>query len=161
MLGDGNVARFRAASAAAGVLAAISVGIRRATSHGVAVHRYQDLIAWQLGDAFKLEVFRIVHGSVGAQRDYRFRSQLIEAARAVPADLIEGFLRFRPKEFARFLDFSIGSLGEAEGHLRDGVALRYFDDATCNDAFRLARRCLTASVRLKQSQRRFFTGDDR
>jgi four helix bundle protein len=114
------------------------------------------LIAWQLGEAFKREVFRIVQASEGARRDLKFRSQLLEAARAVPANLVEGFLRFAPREFARFLGFSIGSLGEAESRLRDGIQLGYFPETECTEAFQLARRCLTASVRLKRSQQRFL-----
>jgi four helix bundle protein len=122
----------------------------------MAVRRYQDLIAWQTGEAFKIEVYRIVTGSPGARDDHRFRSQLLEAARSVPANIVEGFLRFAPREFARFIDFSVGSLGEAESRLRDGIQLGYFADAECAAAFRLARRCLTASVRLKKSQKLFL-----
>ena len=122
----------------------------------MAVRRYQDLIAWQLGEAFKLEVFRLVRASDGARCDHRFRSQLLEAARAVPANVIEGFLRYAPREFVRFIGFSIGSLGEAESRLRDGIQLRYFTEAECAGALHLARRCLTASVRLKRSQQRFL-----
>ncbi len=122
----------------------------------MAVRKYQDLIAWQVGQAFKVEVMRLVQRSEGAQRDFKFRSQLIEATRGVPGNLIEGFLRYAPREFARFLGISIGSLGEAENHLRDGILLGYFIEAECGEAFRLARRCLTASVRLKRSQQRFL-----
>ena len=122
----------------------------------MAVRRYQDLIAWQVGQAFKVEVIRVVQRSHGAQRDLKFRSQLLEAARGVPGNLIEGFLRYAPREFARFLGISIGSLGEAENHMRDGILLGYFTDADWAEAFLLARRCLTASVRLKRSQERFL-----
>jgi hypothetical protein len=44
----------------------------------------------------------------------------------------------------------------AEGHLRDGIRLGHFIERDCAAALLLARRCLTASVRLRRSQRRFL-----
>jgi hypothetical protein len=58
----------------------------------------------------------------------------------------------------RFLDYSIASLGEAELRLKQGIRLGYFRAAECAHASTLARRCLTACIRLKQSQRRFLEG---
>jgi four helix bundle protein len=122
----------------------------------MAVRRYQDLIAWQTADAFKSCVFQIVMRSAEARNDHRFRSQILESARSVPANIAEGFRRFSPREFARFLDYSLGSLAEAECRLADGTELGYFSAVECEEAFKLARRCLTASVRLKRSQQRFL-----
>jgi hypothetical protein len=65
----------------------------------------------------------------------------------------EGFLRFSVGDFKRFLDYSLGSLGEAEGRLEDGIQLGYFDRGSCENAFRFAKRCLAATIRLKRSQR--------
>ena len=94
--------------------------------------RYQDLIAWQLGERFKLEVYRIVGTSPAAQRDLRFTSQILEAARGVPSDITEGFLRCSPGDFMRFLDYAIASLGEAEQRLHDGIQLNYFKQTTAS-----------------------------
>ena len=120
------------------------------------MRRYQDLFAWQLGERFKLEVYRIVGASPAAQRDLRFMSQILEAARGVPSNITEGFLRCSPGDFMRFLDYASASLGEAEQRLHDGIQLNYFKADDCIGAFDLARRCLPASVRLKQSQRRYL-----
>lgn len=121
----------------------------------MAVRRYQDLIAWQTGDEFKAEIYRIVSGSPAATKDFRYRSQILESARSVPANIAEGFVRYSPREFVRFLGFALGSLVEAEARLRDGIQLGYFRSEDCSAAFRLARRCFTATIRLKQSQARF------
>ena len=123
----------------------------------MAERRFQDLIAWQTGDQFKAEVFRLVLGSPAACRDFRFKSQILDAAAGVPKNIVEGFLRFSPREFRRFLDYALGSLGEAEERLKDAIQLGYVAGPDCAAAFKLARRCLTATVRLKQSQSRFLS----
>jgi four helix bundle protein len=122
----------------------------------MAVRRPQDLIAWQLGEAFKVEVFRLVLRSPEARSAVRFKSQILDAASSVPSNIREGFLRCSPGDFARFLDYAIGSVGETEQRLLDGIQLGYFAPNDCQHAFTLARRCLTASVRLKQSQLRYL-----
>jgi len=116
--------------------------------------RYQELIAWQLAEEFKREVFRIVRESKRTL-DVRYRSQLIDAASSVAANIAEGFLRCSAGEFARFLAISLGSLGEAEIRLRDGIRLNYFGEPDCALAFRFGRRCAVATVRLKLSQERY------
>ena len=61
----------------------------------------------------------------------------------------------------RFLDYAAASLGEAEQRLQDGIQLSYFKAEDCTEAFKLARRCLTASIRLKQSQQRYLKDNPR
>ena len=122
------------------------------------VRRDEDFAAWQLADAFKKEVFRLVRGSRDAQRDFRYRDQLRNAASGISKHITEGFLRFSPLDFARFLDYALGSLGEAERRLGDGVELDYFARDDCRAVFQLARRCSPAIRRLKQSQIRYAEG---
>ena len=95
----------------------------------MAVARYQDLIAWQLADQFKSEVFRLVKSSTEASRNLRSRNQLLDPTCSVASNLVEGFRRFSPGEFARFIDYSLASLGEAEQRLHDGIALGYLHGA--------------------------------
>ena len=114
---------------------------------------YKDLIAWQLADQFKSQVFRLVRTSQRASDDRPYAQQLTDAASSVAHNVTEGFLRFGAGDFRKFLDYSLGSLGEAEGRLADGIQLGYFDAASCEAAFRFAKRCLVATVRLKRSQR--------
>jgi four helix bundle protein len=121
----------------------------------MAVRHHRDLIAWQLADQFKSEVIRLVKSNPAAWGDLRYRSQLVASSTSVTANLVEGFRRYSSGEFPRFIDYSLASLGEAEQRLRDGIELGYFKGKDCEAAFLLARRCLTASIRLKQSQRRF------
>jgi four helix bundle protein len=120
------------------------------------VRHYKELFAWQTGQAFKLEVYRIVRSSNEAFRSLKYRSQIFDAARGVPANIVEGFRRCSPGDFARFLDYSISSLAEAEEDLHDGIHLGYFPASECQAAFKLAFRCNRACIRLKQSQIKYL-----
>jgi four helix bundle protein len=120
------------------------------------VRHYKDLVAWQLAEQFKDHVFALVDGSVEVQRDLRFRSQITEAASAISKDLAEGFLRFSPASLMQFIDYACGSLAEAERRLHDGRQRGLFTASACEPAFRLGCRCLTAMIRLKQSQQRYL-----
>ena len=56
----------------------------------------EQLRCWQAAHAFKLEVYRLVESSPGASRDFRYRDQLRESARAPESDIAEGFRRRCP-----------------------------------------------------------------
>ena len=85
----------------------------------MAVRHYKDLVAWQLAESFKDEAFKIVLASREACQDLRYRGQVLESASAISKDIAEGFLRFSPATFIRFLDYAAGSLVEAERRLHD------------------------------------------
>ena len=115
--------------------------------------RYEELFAWQLADAFKKEVFGILRRSEAARRDLKYRGQLVDSASAVAKDLAEGFRRKSPGDLMRFIDYAVGSLAEAKERLKDGTQLEYFPAEWCRDALRFAKRCDSASLSLKESQR--------
>src|SRR5262245_29285918 len=110
------------------------------------VRSYEELDAWQLADRFKTDVFRIVRSSSAAERDFKYRSQILDAASAVPKDIAEGFSRFSPWELMRYLDYALGSLAEAKERLKDGVQLGYFGASQCVYAFQFGERCRRASL---------------
>ena len=104
---------------------------------------FRELVAWQLAFELKSEVITLLQ-SGPASKDFRFRDQLADAARSVPANIAEGFGRFNPAEIARFVDIARGSLNETENHLRDGVASRYFAAEAVGPLIRLTARCRIA-----------------
>jgi four helix bundle protein len=120
------------------------------------VRRYQDLVAWQLAEAFKDEVFKLVLNSPGAMRDLRYKAQVLDSAAAVSSDIAEGFLRYLASEISTFLRYAQASLGEAERRLRDGIKLNYLREEDCQLAFRLCRRCAKATSRLRKSLHPFI-----
>lgn len=112
------------------------------------VSRLEDLIAWQLANSFKLEIYRLLGDSPRAASDVRFRDQLRESAASVGMNIGEGFYRFGAREFRRHLTIALGSLGEATLWLQDGIDRGHF---ACETAFSLAKRCRVASLRLRHS----------
>jgi four helix bundle protein len=71
---------------------------------------YMQLIVWQRAiDLFEL-VFRVVVNEAAV--DFKLRSQLIDAAQSVSANIAEGYGRRFASEYIQFLYYSMGSLGE-------------------------------------------------
>jgi four helix bundle protein len=118
------------------------------------VRRYHDLIAWQLADAFKREVYRLLEVKQIGLRSWKLREQLADAAGAVPKDISEGFIRFSPAQFVRFLDYGLASLREAEDWLQDAVLRKFLTPEEAAPGLLLAKRCWKASLELKHSQER-------
>ncbi|MGH9349078.1 MAG: four helix bundle protein [Vicinamibacterales bacterium] len=84
------------------------------------IDRVENLRAWKLTHQFKLAVYRILDtGSLAG--DFTLREQLREAAASAVSQIEEGFARFYPKDFGRFVVGAKASMAECRGHLRDAV----------------------------------------
>jgi four helix bundle protein len=66
----------------------------------------------------------------------------------IPSNIAEGFRRFGPKEFVRYLDFAFASAGETADWLDDGVAREHWTEADLARARQLLRRLNVGLVRL-------------
>jgi four helix bundle protein len=117
------------------------------------VRRYEDLIAWQLSDALKREVYALI-ATLPAATDLTYCHQIRESAASGPRNICEGFARFRPAVFAQFLEIAIGSLMETRYSLHDGIDRGYFTDSAVAPALDLAQRALQASTKLLLSLKR-------
>ena len=101
------------------------------------VKSLEELTAWQIARAFKLEVYRVVRANTAANGDLRLRSQLMEAAASVESNVAEGFERYSAGEFGRFLAFSRASARESLVRLQDGVDRGHFSPAEIAEAVEL------------------------
>lgn len=111
------------------------------------VRRYEDLVAWQLAYELQREVFALT-ATGPAARDFKFRDQIRDSSASAARNIAEGFGRFRPREFARFLEIARGSLTETHNHLRDGRDRGYFTVAEQSRLALLAGRSAIATTRL-------------
>jgi four helix bundle protein len=73
------------------------------------VWKFEDLVAWQL--AVQLQQLADKYCDKPAvKRDFKFRNQLSDSAASAPRNIAEGFGRFNPADFARFLGIAKASL---------------------------------------------------
>jgi len=119
----------------------------------MAAKRYQDLEAWQVADELRREVHALTE-SGPASKDFKFRGEIREAASSAARNIAEGFGRFRPKEFARFMEFSIASTSEVQDLITDGIERKYFTGDSTKRATDLSRRSLQVSKGLMRYLKR-------
>jgi four helix bundle protein len=113
----------------------------------VVVDHFQDLITWQLADELRREVLAFTE--IGpAARDFKFRAQIRDAAASVCRNTSEGFDRFRPSEFARFLEFARGSLGEIQDGLIDAHERQFISGELFDRLWLLSKRAIGANTNL-------------
>jgi four helix bundle protein len=108
--------------------------------------RFEDLIIWQLAYKVQQGVFAFT-AKPPASKDFKYCNQIRESSRSARKNMSEGFGRFYPKEFARFLHNAVGSLNETKDHLLEGHELKYVDDAEFERLFRLTLRAIKGSNR--------------
>jgi four helix bundle protein len=93
------------------------------------VRTLEDLRAWRAAREFKLGIYRLI-GSPPLSRDERLSTQLREAAASSVSQISEGFGRFDPLDFARFVKMARASLIECKNHLVDAVDRRHISEET-------------------------------
>jgi four helix bundle protein len=114
---------------------------------GVIARRFEDLVVWQL--AFELQKEVLAFTAIGpAWHDVKYRDQIRDSSASATRNTAEGFGRFRPTEFARFLEIAHGSLDETRSHLHDGLQRGYLSTTEHRRLEKLARRALGANARL-------------
>ena len=75
---------------------------------------------------------------------FKFRDNLRNAADSAERNFPEGFGRFAPADFARFLDNSRASLLETHNGLATGLDRGYFSKKDVDEALVLLKRALGA-----------------
>jgi four helix bundle protein len=103
--------------------------------------RVEELTVWQLADELRCKVHdRTSHGS--CVRDFRFCTQVRDAASSVTRNIAEGFGRYGHKEFANFLGIARASAFELSDILRDGVSRRHWSVEQVADLLSLTNRTI-------------------
>jgi four helix bundle protein len=113
----------------------------------VGVRRYRELQCWQLAGELKRRVYAII-ASPPAKHDFKFCDQIRDSARGGPRAIAEGFGRFRPTEFARYLEFARASLMETQSHLDDALDSGYITEPLHDELTLLADRAIGATTNL-------------
>ena len=117
------------------------------------VRDFRDLVAWQLAETLKCEVLAFTESGPAA-RDFRFRDDIRASSASAPANIAEGFGRFRPLQFAHFLGIAKASLVETQNHLIDARDRRYIEAALFSRLWNLAKAAERATTNLLRSKLR-------
>ncbi len=108
---------------------------------------FTELVCWQLSNELKARVYDLI-ARPRVARDFKFCDQIRESARSAPANIAEGFGKFDPPEFARYLKIAKGSLMETQNHLRDGLTQKYVAEEEFRQLWQLTKRARAAIIGL-------------
>jgi len=100
---------------------------------------YERFEAWQLCHRLVLMVYRVTKTFPKDER-FELTSQARRAAFSSAANIVEGSAKRGPREFRRYLDISIGSLGELGYIIRVSKDLDYVSGAILRELVELHRR---------------------
>lgn len=92
------------------------------------VDRFTNLRAWQVCEVYKKAVYQLCERPP-LSSDWKRRGQLEESVRGPGAHIAEGFGRFSPPDFARFVVIARASLMESQNHLSDLVDRGHITEA--------------------------------
>ena len=107
----------------------------------------QELIAWQLADELKVRIYQLIaRGPIA--RDRELCDQFRRAASSARALIAEGFGRYLPRDFSRYLRSANGELNEILDCLKDGIDRGYLNEEEVAPLRRLAKRASKAATRL-------------
>ena len=112
-----------------------------------AVQKYEDLDAYQLSRELRDAIFRLTEGGP-TLRNVKFRDQIRRSSSSPPANIAEGFGRFKPREFANFARIARASLLETRNHIEDGRTKKYFSEEDCARLLELQLRATRATTGL-------------
>jgi four helix bundle protein len=93
---------------------------------------FQELRAWQTVRAFKLGLYKLIEQPPLAG-DFKLCEQIRDAAASAQSNIAEGFGRFDPVDFARFVKIGRASLLECRNHLIDAVERRHINEDECQE----------------------------
>jgi hypothetical protein len=86
----------------------------------------EDVRAWRLAHAFRLEVCRLLKASAVASADMRFSVGLFRTARSIEASVADGFRRGADERSAQCLEEAGHALAAALVAIEDGIDRGYF-----------------------------------
>jgi four helix bundle protein len=116
-----------------------------------AAKRFEELIAWQLCTELDGLVCSMTE-SGNCLDDPEFCDQIRRASQNAAPLIAEGFIRFTPDEFVRYLRMARGELAEVQSRLRHARTREFFTEDQWNAMATLARRAMGTTTNLLKSK---------
>jgi len=117
------------------------------------VRDFRELVCWRLSYELKCEVLAFIETGP-ASKDFKYRDQIKDSSSSAPSNIAEGFGRFRPGDFARFLEIARASLDETRNHLIDGRDRGYLADPLYSRLQNLTRAARKSTTNLMLAKKR-------
>jgi four helix bundle protein len=111
-------------------------------------NHYQELAAFRLCEELMIRIEAETSKDPLAKH-LRFCDQLNDAALDAASDVAEGFVRYYPREFARFLDFALASLAEVRTRTESAYRRKLVAADSTSDILHLCARSDTACRNLR------------
>lgn len=121
----------------------------RCASDVASADRFEDLLTWRLMYELSLEVWKFTDNP-RVSRNFKYCGQIRDASDSAHRNVAEGFGRYNPAEFARFLDISRGSAEETRALLQTARAQRFVSEEQFAALDQLAVRGLQALARFQR-----------
>ena len=118
-----------------------------------AVTHHEDLDAWQLSEELRQMVVALIATPTVAKH-FDFCDQIRRSTSSAPSNIAEGFARYKPREFARYMRIALGSLGETQNHLRAALNDKIITQEVFDKAWALSVRAIKTSKKLHSYLRR-------
>jgi four helix bundle protein len=114
------------------------------------IERYEDLVAYQAADELADLIDEQVKKLASTNQD--FCHQIEKSSSKAPAQIAEGFLRFRAKESAHLYRIARASLGETQTHLKRGFTRGYWSEDAHKKMWELSEVALKTTTGLLNSR---------
>ena len=113
------------------------------------MQNYKNLRVWEDAHALVLEIYNATRSFPNDER-YGLTSQIRRAAVSIPSNIAEGTGRGSDADFARFVQFAVGSISEVDYQLLLARDLNYVSTeayAALNDQLEIVRRMTIALLK--------------
>jgi len=128
------------------------------TDYMAGARRFQELVAWQRCRELSDVIFEIT-ATGPVSRNVGFQEQIRDAAQGAAPLIAEGFVRFLPGDFARYLRMARAEIAEVQSDLDEARTKKYFSDEQQTRASTVARRAMYLTTRLLVSKLRQIEND--
>lgn len=96
--------------------------------------RFEDIQAWQKARVLTKDIY-LISGSGTFGKDFDLRSQIRRSSVSIMANIAEGQGRRTDKDFANFLNMSLGSVAETKSHIYLALDLGYLERSQFDDMY--------------------------
>lgn len=97
--------------------------------------RFEDIQAWQKARTLSKDIYLITKQGEFS-KDYDLRSQIRRSGVSIMTNIAEGQGRRTNKDFANFLNISLGSVAETKSHIYLALDLEYINQTTFSIIYR-------------------------